>query len=42
MSGYSTGIRGGVDAQANPLGLERLKTLDQAGATALHLSHVPS
>jgi len=35
MSGYSTGVRGGVDAQAQALGVARLKELDQAGATEL-------
>ena len=35
MSGYSTGVRGGVDAQAQALGVARLKELDEAAATEL-------
>ena len=35
MSGYSTGVRGGVDAQAQALGVARLQELDEKGATDL-------
>jgi len=35
MSGYSTGVRGGVDAKAQALGVARLKELDEAAATEL-------